>query len=132
MANSVGEIEYPDDEIEKVECGWKSSCFLTKKHQLYLSESIEKKQSHIIPEEEKHKKGKKEEKKNPEKMPERTRWTNITPYFEQLKLVFLLFLICLIYKLIIYCDININIGFLLLFFSFFFLLCFLGFSFFFF
>ncbi len=34
-----------DDEIEKMECGWKISCFLTKKHKLFLSEASEKKQA---------------------------------------------------------------------------------------
>lgn len=80
----------PDDEIDKIECGWKFSCFLTKKHQLYLSESIEKKPHNIL-EEEKHKKNKKDDKKIAEKTLEKIRWINITSSFEQLKYLFIYF-----------------------------------------
>lgn len=84
-----------EDEIEKFECGWKMSCFLTKKHKLFISEISEKKQYEKIemkPEEEKishSKKAKKEEKKPshppPSEKKDKPRWINISSYFEKLK-----------------------------------------------
>ena len=81
-----------DDEIEKVECGWKMSCLLTRKHKLYISETSEKKQQNDFkPEEEKShsKKAKKEEKKAhhppPPEKKERPKWAEISHHFEKLK-----------------------------------------------
>ena len=88
----------PDDVIEKIECGWKFSCFLTKNHKLFICEANEKKQlidkieAKLEEEKEKalHPKKSKKDEKKPfhqavvEKK-EKARWINISSNFEKLK-----------------------------------------------